>query len=100
MKPKIFETPIEGLLIIEPNIFGDERGFFTETYHADDYKACGISLEVKQTSHSRSSLFVLRGLHYQDMTAPLAKLVRCSRGSVWDVAVDLRVDSITFGQWH
>jgi dTDP-4-dehydrorhamnose 3,5-epimerase len=92
------ETPLVGVLWIEPIVHADERGVFLETYRQDRYREAGIGLDFVQDNHSRSRKGVLRGFHYQDLTAPMAKLVRCSRGAVLDVVVDLRVSSATFGQ--
>jgi dTDP-4-dehydrorhamnose 3,5-epimerase len=92
------ETPLAGLLCVEPPVHGDERGFFLETYHRERYRKAGIDLEFVQDNHSRSRKGVLRGFHYQDLSAPMAKLVRCTSGAVLDVAVDLRVGSKTFGR--
>lgn len=97
---KVTETTIPGLKIIEPKIYGDERGFFLETFHAKKYKdLLGLDKEFVQDNHSRSSKGVLRGLHFQ-RTKPQGKLVRVVRGEVFDVAVDLRKDSLTFGKWQ
>ena len=93
----VIETDLQGVLIIEPRVFGDERGFFLETYSAERYKAAGINLEFVQDNHSRSSKGVLRGLHFQ-LNHPQGKLVRVVSGSVFDVAVDIRVGSPTFGK--
>ena len=93
----VIETALPGVLIIEPRVFGDERGFFLETYSAERYKAAGIPLDFVQDNHSRSSKGVLRGLHFQ-LNNPQGKLVRVVSGSVFDVAVDIRVGSPTFGQ--
>jgi len=92
-------TPLDGVVLIQPHIFPDERGFFLETWNARDFVAAGLPETFVQDSHSRSTRGVLRGLHYQDATAPLGKLVRCTVGSIFDVAVDLRMGSPTFGQW-
>src|SRR5262245_32392002 len=92
-------TPLEGVKIIDPVVIRDERGFFMESWNARDYAAAGIADQFVQDSHSLSSRSVVRGLHYQDMTAPLTKLVRCTVGSVFDVVVDLRMGSPTFGRW-
>src|ERR1041385_7076837 len=99
MKTRITKTPLEGLLVINVDFFSDERGFFMESWHKRDFAEAGISFDFVQDSHSRSSCRVLRGLHYQDMRAPMVKLVRCTVGRVFDVAVDLRVNSPTFGRW-
>jgi len=95
----IIQTKLEGAIIIEPKVFGDDRGFFMETYHCNRYKEAGIDLSFVQDNHSRSSESVLRGLHFQK-TKPQGKLVRVVRGKVFDVAVDIRKDSATFGQWE
>lgn len=92
-------TPLEGLLLIQPTAISDERGFFFESWREDAFVSAGLAAPFVQENHSRSSAGVLRGLHYQDMRAPMAKLVRCTAGSLFDVAVDLRVGSPTFGQW-
>ncbi|MXO73102.1 dTDP-4-dehydrorhamnose 3,5-epimerase [Alteraurantiacibacter buctensis] len=95
----IIECPIPGLLIIEPRVFGDERGFFTESWNRATFAAAGLHLDFVQDNHSRSQKGVLRGLHFQN-PGPQGKLVRVVRGVVWDVAVDLRRSSPTFGQWY
>ena len=87
------------MLRIEVDRFGDERGFFMETYRRDRYLAAGIDATFVQDNLSRSRANVLRGLHLQDPSAPMAKLVRCSSGEIFDVAVDLRSDSPTLGHW-
>ena len=89
---------IEGLKIITPTVFGDERGYFMETYNYNDYKAAGIDMEFVQDNQSMSVKGVLRGLHYQKQY-PQGKLVRAVRGTVFDVAVDLRTGSETYGKW-
>ena len=94
----VSETPLAGVLSIQPAVHGDARGFFLETYQQDHYREAGIDLDFVQDNHSRSRRGVLRGFHYQDMAAPMAKLVRCSAGAILDVAVDLRVGSATFGK--
>lgn len=92
-------TPLDGLLVIQPKIFGDERGFFYESFNARDFAdATGVEHSFAQDNHSRSARGVLRGLHYQLMH-PQGKLVRVVAGSVFDVAVDLRRQSATFGKW-
>jgi dTDP-4-dehydrorhamnose 3,5-epimerase len=93
----IKETELSEVLIIEPKVFGDERGFFVETYSEARYKKSGIPLFFVQDNHSRSSRGVLRGLHFQ-LNHPQGKLVRVVRGTVYDVAVDIRCGSPTFGQ--
>lgn len=92
-------TTLAGVLQLEPDVHGDHRGFFVETFRSDAYAASGIDDAFVQDNHSRSRLGTLRGLHFQ--TAPgQAKLVRCARGSIFDVVVDLRRGSATFGQWE
>lgn len=94
---KITGTPIEGLLIIEPARFGDERGWFSETWNAQRFAASGIGCDWVQDNHSMSSAVgTLRGLHYQKPPNAQAKLVRCTRGKIWDVAVDYRPQSPTY----
>jgi dTDP-4-dehydrorhamnose 3,5-epimerase len=93
---KVIETKIKNLLIIEPKVFGDERGFFLETYQEKNYRNNGIPYSFVQDNRSKSTKGVLRGLHFQK-TKPQGKLVTVISGEVLDVAVDLRVDSETFG---
>mgnify|MGYP006444534021 CR=1 FL=1 len=96
----VIDTCIDDVKIIEPKVFGDERGFFLETFQADRYVAtAGINHTFVQDNHSRSARGVLRGLHFQK-TRPQGKLVRVVRGEVFDVAVDIRPDSPTFGRWQ
>lgn len=96
---KVTPTKIPDVLIIEAKVFGDERGFFFESFNKKQFKALtGIDKEFVQDNHSRSSKGVLRGLHYQ-IKQPQGKLVRVVSGEVFDVAVDLRKSSATFGQW-
>ena len=97
-KFKIIETPINGLLIIETKIFKDDRGFFLESYNLRDFEEIGLDLKFVQDNLSRSKKGVLRGLHFQ-LRYPQGKLVRVISGRVYDVAVDLRVNSPTFGRW-
>jgi dTDP-4-dehydrorhamnose 3,5-epimerase len=99
MKTRLSNTPLEGLQVINIDYFRDERGFFMESWHKRDFAEAGLPFDFVQDSHSRSTYGVLRGLHYQDMRAPMVKLVRCTVGRVFDVAVDLRVGSSTFGKW-
>ncbi|MFC3440456.1 dTDP-4-dehydrorhamnose 3,5-epimerase [Sphingobium rhizovicinum] len=94
----IVETGIDGLLIIEPRVFGDDRGFFLESWNAAVFREAGLDLNFVQDNHSRSARGVLRGLHFQNPN-PQGKLVRVVSGRVWDVAVDLRRSSPTFGKW-
>lgn len=96
---KFIETPIQGLWIIEPRIFKDERGFFMETYHQEMFREHGITETFVQQNHSRSKRGVLRGLHYQTAPFEQGKLVSVVHGEVFDVAVDLRPGSKTFGNW-
>lgn len=96
----VIKTKLDGCVIIEPQVFGDERGFFLETFQAKRYSTeAGISLPFVQDNHSRSSKSVLRGLHFQK-TKPQGKLVRVVKGQVYDVAVDIRKGSPTYGQWE
>jgi dTDP-4-dehydrorhamnose 3,5-epimerase len=90
-------TELAGVVLIEPNVFEDERGFFMESFHKRKFAAAGIDVEFVQDNHSRSSQGVLRGLHYQ-LAHPQGKLVRVIRGRILDVAVDLRRSSPTFGR--
>jgi dTDP-4-dehydrorhamnose 3,5-epimerase len=99
MKLSITRTPLEGVVLIDTPFARDDRGFFIESWHQRDYADAGLGMAFVQENHSRSQRGVLRGLHYQDMTAPLGKLVRCTLGAIFDVAVDLRVGSPTFGRW-
>ena len=97
---KISHSKLKGCVIIEPRVFGDERGFFLETFQAVRYEQeAGIDLPFVQDNHSRSARGVLRGLHFQK-TKPQGKLVRVVRGEVYDVAVDIREGSATFGEWE
>ena len=95
---KITETRIPAVKLIEPKVFGDERGFFMETWNENAFRQAGIHATFVQDNHSRSVKNTLRGLHYQIMQ-PQGKLVRVTHGEVFDVAVDLRTNSPTFGQW-
>lgn len=95
---KVEETKLEGVLIIEPDVFGDSRGFFLETYQKERYEEHGIKCDFVQDNHSRSVKGTIRGLHFQVSPAQ-DKLVRVTRGRVFDVAVDIRKDSPTFGEW-
>ena len=96
---EIIKTPIPDLLIIKPRVFGDPRGFFCETYSEKTFLEAGIDLRFCQDNQSKSSYGVIRGLHYQLNPQSQSKLVSAAVGSVWDVAVDLRKNSPTFGQW-
>ncbi|SKA92672.1 dTDP-4-dehydrorhamnose 3,5-epimerase [Thiothrix eikelboomii] len=95
---KIIPTSIPEVLIIEPRVFGDERGFFMETWNQQTFAQAGLDFNFVQDNHSRSRQGILRGLHYQ-IQKPQGKLVRVTQGRVYDVAVDLRRSSPTFGQW-
>lgn len=93
------ETGLDGLVLIQPDVHGDDRGFFVETFSRDAWKEFGVDTEFVQHNHSRSGHGILRGLHFQ--TSPgQAKLIRCPRGEIFDVAVDLRRGSPTYGQWE
>lgn len=96
---KVTETPIQGLYVIEPTVYGDERGYFVETYNQQDMKDAGLDMVFVQDNQSKSKKGVLRGLHFQK-EYPQGKLVRVTKGRVFDVAVDLREDSETYGQWY
>lgn len=93
------DTRLDGPLLLRPAVFGDERGFFQETYRANVYAELGIAEEFVQDNHSRSGRGVVRGMHFQ-VGEGQAKLVRCVRGAIWDVLVDLRRGSPTFGEWE
>ena len=93
------ETGIEGLLIIEPKVYRDERGYFLESYHQERLNALGISHQFIQDNQSRSVRGVIRGLHFQEEPYAQTKLVRVTEGTIYDVAVDLRKDSDTYGSW-
>jgi dTDP-4-dehydrorhamnose 3,5-epimerase len=97
---KATPTAIPDVLVIEPKVFGDSRGFFYESFNQEAFNnATGLDVQFVQDNHSRSAQGVLRGLHYQLPPFAQGKLVRCTRGAVWDVAVDIRKSSPTFGQW-
>jgi dTDP-4-dehydrorhamnose 3,5-epimerase len=95
----VIKTNLDGCVIIEPKVFGDHRGFFKETYQAERYKESGIELSFVQDNYSRSQKGVLRGLHFQ-ISKPQGKLVCVTFGEVFDVAVDIREGSATYGQWE
>ncbi|MEI8377525.1 MAG: dTDP-4-dehydrorhamnose 3,5-epimerase [bacterium] len=98
--PFVFQkTKIEDVILVEPKVFGDNRGFFAETYKKSDFVQNGIMDDFFQDNHSKSTKGVLRGLHYQLNPKSQAKLVRCTNGRIFDVAVDIRGGSKTFGQW-
>ena len=95
----VITTPIEGVLVLEPNVFGDSRGFFFESFNARDFEqATGLKRDFVQDNHSKSAKGVLRGMHYQVQHAQ-GKLVRVTQGTVFDVVVDIRKGSNTFGNW-
>lgn len=95
----VLETTLPGVLVLQPRVFGDERGFFLERYHAGRYAEAGIDATFVQDNHSRSQGGTLRGLHFQKRH-PQGKLVEAIRGEIWDVVVDLRQGSPTFGRWE
>ena len=97
-KITVTKCDIEGLYVIEPTVFKDERGYFAETYNKQDMEAAGLNMDFVQDNQSMSVKGVLRGLHFQKQF-PQGKLVRVIRGAVFDVAVDIRKDSDTYGQW-
>jgi dTDP-4-dehydrorhamnose 3,5-epimerase len=100
MMPFIFkELSLPGVVLITPQVFGDDRGFFIEIYKRSEFSRAGIAEYFIQDNCSRSSRHVLRGLHYQKDPAAQGKLVSCLRGTIWDVAVDIRKGSPTYGQW-
>jgi dTDP-4-dehydrorhamnose 3,5-epimerase len=97
--PERLPTTLDGVVLLEPVVHGDERGFLIETFREEDWRRAGVDVPFVQDNHSRSGQWTLRGLHFQ--TEPgQAKLVRCLRGRIFDVAVDLRRDSPTFGRWE
>ena len=96
---KRLETRLDGPILIEPRVFGDERGFFSETYRREVFADLGIPEEMVQDNHSRSSKGIVRGMHFQ-IGRGAAKLVRCARGAIVDVMVDIRRGSPTFGEWE
>ncbi|MDX6624047.1 MAG: dTDP-4-dehydrorhamnose 3,5-epimerase [Solirubrobacterales bacterium] len=97
--PTALPTKIDGVVLVAPDVHGDERGFFVETFSADLWAELGVGVDFVQHNHSRSARGTLRGIHFQ--TAPgQAKLIRCPRGRILDVAVDLRRDSPTYRQWE
>ncbi|CAN5287900.1 dTDP-4-dehydrorhamnose 3,5-epimerase [soil metagenome] len=95
---KIELTPVEGVLMIEPQVFGDDRGFFVESWNRRAFAAAGLDLDFVQDNHSRSARGVLRGMHFQSPN-PQGKLVRVTQGAVYDAVVDLRASSSTYRQW-
>jgi dTDP-4-dehydrorhamnose 3,5-epimerase len=93
------ETRLAGLALVQPSTFADERGFFLESYSRRDLEQLGITSDFLQDNHSRSVRDTVRGLHFQSGRGQ-AKLVRAARGRIWDVVVDIRADSLTFGEWE
>ncbi len=96
----ISHTPLSGLLLLTPTMYPDDRGWFVESYNQDTLRESGIDTVFVQDNHSYSRAGVLRGLHFQYPPKPVVKLVRCTRGRIWDVAVDLRSNSTTYKQWY
>jgi dTDP-4-dehydrorhamnose 3,5-epimerase len=97
--PERLETRLEGPVLLEPQVHGDDRGFLVETFSSETWRELGVDADFVQDNHSRSRAGILRGLHFQTVPGQ-AKLVRCLRGRIWDVAVDLRRDSPTYGRWE
>jgi dTDP-4-dehydrorhamnose 3,5-epimerase len=97
--PRNLETKLDGLVLIEPEVHGDDRGFLLESYNAERWRELGVDADFVQDNHSRSRRGTLRGIHFQ-LRPGQAKLVRCVRGRIWDVAVDLRRGSPTYGRWE
>ncbi|SNR61070.1 dTDP-4-dehydrorhamnose 3,5-epimerase [Desulfurobacterium atlanticum] len=96
---EFIKTEIPDVIIVKPKVFGDERGFFLETYKKSDFEKAGIDTDFVQDNHSKSVKNVLRGLHFQRAPKEQGKLVRCIKGKIFDVAVDIRKNSPTFGKW-
>jgi dTDP-4-dehydrorhamnose 3,5-epimerase len=96
---KFEETPLQGVLLLHPKVFGDQRGFFLESWSAEAFRTAGLDLNFVQDNHSRSAAGILRGMHYQTEHTQ-GKLVRVTSGEVFDVVVDLRRESETLGQWY
>lgn len=97
----VIETPIKELLILEPRVFNDDRGYFFESYNQNTFKqATGLDINFIQDNQARSTQNVLRGLHYQNAPHAQTKLIRVLEGAIWDVVVDLRKDSDTYGKWY
>ncbi len=97
--PQVLQTKLDGVVLLEPAIHGDERGFLVETVSSPAWREAGIDVDFVQDNHSRSAAGILRGIHFQTHPGQ-AKLVRAASGRIWDVAVDLRRDSPTYGQWE
>ena len=96
---EFIKQEIPEVVLIKPKVFGDNRGFFMETYKKSEFYANGIEMEFNQDNHSKSTAHVLRGLHFQKAPYGQAKIVRCTRGKIYDVAVDIRPESKTFGKY-
>lgn len=97
----VIKTPLEGLLILEPRVFPDDRGYFFESFNEQAFEqATGFTNKFVQDNQARSSINVLRGLHYQNAPQAQTKLIRALQGAIWDVVVDIREGSRTFGQWY
>ena len=97
----VIKTPLEGLLVLEPRIFNDDRGYFFESFNANTFKAAtGQDINFVQDNQARSTINVLRGLHYQNAPHAQTKLIRALEGAIWDVVVDLRKGSATYGRWY
>ena len=96
---EFIKQEIPEVVLIKPKVFGDNRGFFMETYKKSEFYANGIEMEFNQDNHSKSTSHVLRGLHFQKAPYGQAKIVRCTRGRIYDVAVDIRPESKTFGKY-
>ncbi len=96
---KFEETPLSGVYLLQPKVFGDQRGFFLESWNRETFRQAGFEMDFVQDNHSRSRRGILRGMHYQTRYTQ-GKLVRCTAGEVYDVVVDLRRDSPTLGKWH
>lgn len=97
----VIETPLKGLLILEPRVFNDDRGYFFESFNSNTFKqATGLDINFAQDNQARSTINVLRGLHYQNAPHAQTKLIRALEGAIWDVVVDLRKDSDTYGRWY
>ena len=96
---EFIKQEIEDVILIKPKVFGDNRGFFMETYKKSEFFENGITVEFNQDNHSKSTRNVLRGLHYQAKPYGQAKIVRCTKGRIYDVAVDIRLNSKTFGKY-
>jgi dTDP-4-dehydrorhamnose 3,5-epimerase len=96
---RLVETKLDGVVLLEPEVYGDERGFLLESFNRAEWSELGVDVDFVQDNHSRSGANILRGLHFQT-TPGQAKLVRCGRGRIWDVAVDLRRGSPNYGRWE